>query len=83
MAITALRACLTRHLCIIALYHCNIDEGTIHQIDLATLLIQARSEWGTKNGIQLSLQNKNTKKSSLKILQKTLKNRHFLSELYN
>ena len=34
--------------CIITLCHCNIDDGSIHQIYLATLLIQARSEWGTK-----------------------------------
>ena len=34
--------------CIITLCHCNIGDGSIHQIYLATLLIQARSERGTK-----------------------------------
>ena len=63
MATTALKACLTRHFCIITLYHCNISDGTIHQIYLATLLIHVRIEWGAKkNGIQLSLQKENTKK---------------------
>ena len=36
----------------------NIDDGTIHQIYLATLLIQARSEWGAQkwNSTELAKQ---------------------------
>ena len=38
----------SRQFFIFALHHCNIDDGTILQIYLATVLVQARGERGAK-----------------------------------